>query len=341
MADRILMIGPLPDPKGGVSIHIKRLGEMLSTHFDVKYVDESPNLKREYFNLRTYNFLAYFKLILWSDIVHIHSGLHILRIFHLFFSKLFFSKAIVTYHNTPKENNLGFIRSYLKLFDKVIFVNKETSDKLRLKKNSVVKEAFIPQNMDIEPTLPENISGWVNKKKTEGYIILAANAWRLDFHKQEDLYGLDMCIELIYRLKTETNKHVAFAFNVSSSHDNNSYFNLCLERIKNLGIENEFLLTMQNLSFVKVVELSDVVLRPTNTDGDALTIREALYMGVPVIASDVVKRPSWTITFACRNNDDLLKVTDTTIDNLDFNKRILTKSVSDNYSEFYNCLYQF
>lgn len=50
----------------------------------------------------------------------------------------------------------------------------------------------------------------------------------------------------------------------------------------------------------------DLVLRPTNTDGDALTIREALYFGVPVIASDAVRRPTGTILFRNRDAKDLM-----------------------------------
>jgi glycosyltransferase involved in cell wall biosynthesis len=39
-----------------------------------------------------------------------------------------------------------------------------------------------------------------------------------------------------------------------------------------------------------------VYLRTTRTDGDAVSIREALDAGVPVVASDVVKRPAGVLT---------------------------------------------
>jgi len=65
------------------------------------------------------------------------------------------------------------------------------------------------------------------------------------------------------------------------------------------------LLLNENLSFVRLIEKSDIVLRPTNTDGDALTIREALYLNKTIIASDVVNRPSGTILFKSRDTNDL------------------------------------
>ena len=58
---------------------------------------------------------------------------------------------------------------------------------------------------------------------------------------------------------------------------------------------------------MKLIECSDIVLRPTNTDGDALTVREALFLGKKVLASDIVERPEGTILFKTRDIDDLEK----------------------------------
>jgi hypothetical protein len=49
------------------------------------------------------------------------------------------------------------------------------------------------------------------------------------------------------------------------------------------------------------MEQADLVVRPTNTDGDSLSIREAIFLNKPIISSDVVKRPDGTILFANRN----------------------------------------
>jgi glycosyltransferase involved in cell wall biosynthesis len=341
MKKRLLIIGPLPDPKGGVGVHIKRLGELISPYFELKYIDESSYRKSEYFNLRSYNMLTYIKLLKWADVIHVHSGLHTLRIFHLIISKIFFKKVIITYHNTPKKKNLFFIRLYLNFYNKVIFVNKETAFKLLLNTTTYIQEAFIPQNISNESALPINIESWIIDKKAQGYVLLAANAWRLDVWDNTDLYGLDMCIELINEFKRTTNKKVAFVFNVSSVPKRNGYFQKYTEQIKELTLENEFLLTNQNVSFVKVIEQSDLVLRPTNTDGDALTIRESLYMGVPVIASDVVVRPESTIIFKCRNQNDLFNKVNSTLENIDKVRESVNKKISNDYLTFYRHLYDF
>ena len=51
----------------------------------------------------------------------------------------------------------------------------------------------------------------------------------------------------------------------------------------------------------------DLFVRPTSTDGDAVSIREALWLGVPTVASDAVARPAGVATFRSRDADDLAR----------------------------------
>ena len=44
--------------------------------------------------------------------------------------------------------------------------------------------------------------------------------------------------------------------------------------------------------------MSDALIRATTMDGDSLSVKEALYYGVPVFATDVVDRPSGVISFS-------------------------------------------
>jgi glycosyltransferase involved in cell wall biosynthesis len=47
-----------------------------------------------------------------------------------------------------------------------------------------------------------------------------------------------------------------------------------------------------------VIEAADLFLRPTRAEGDALSVREALALGVRCVASDTVLRPLGVVTFA-------------------------------------------
>lgn len=50
----------------------------------------------------------------------------------------------------------------------------------------------------------------------------------------------------------------------------------------------------------------DVVVRSTSVDGDAITVREALALGVPVVASDTAFRPDGVILFRKGDVSDLM-----------------------------------
>jgi glycosyltransferase involved in cell wall biosynthesis len=49
-----------------------------------------------------------------------------------------------------------------------------------------------------------------------------------------------------------------------------------------------------------------VFVRPTLKDGDSISVREALVLGVPVVASRVGSRPPGTILFHPGNVEDML-----------------------------------
>ncbi len=50
-----------------------------------------------------------------------------------------------------------------------------------------------------------------------------------------------------------------------------------------------------------LLKAATVLLRPTTTDCDAVSIREALQFGRPVVASDGVARPEGTVVIVSRD----------------------------------------
>ncbi len=75
--------------------------------------------------------------------------------------------------------------------------------------------------------------------------------------------------------------------------------------ISKAGMCNRFLIYEGSISFVRLLELADISVRATNTDGDAISVRESLFMNCRTIASDASSRPAGVILFANRNPDDL------------------------------------
>lgn len=133
--------------------------------------------------------------------------------------------------------------------------------------------------------------------------LIAANG-KVNWYAGQDLYGLDHLVELAARLKPdypELGIVVCFWYHRP---EEQSYVDDLMARATDLGVENNILFNTQSGLFVPVIAASDVFVRPTNTDGDASSIREALHLGVPAVASDVVERPEGTILFRTREIDD-------------------------------------
>ncbi|MBS1756739.1 MAG: glycosyltransferase [Bacteroidetes bacterium] len=304
---KILITGPVPPPAGGISIHISRLQYLLKDNFAIDFIDESSLQKPGIFNLRSYNFFLYIKKMLGADLVYVQSGSTYLRLIQLFFAKLLFKKIILTIHAYPfnKKGVAYFLdNSIFNFANKIIVVNESILTRLSLPpQKCAIKIAFLPPVMELEPALPNNISDIILSAKNDGAKIICGNASRLDFYNNEDLYGVDMCIEVSKYFKQQSVKHI-FIFIVSSLDDGKTTFEKYVNQIKAEGLENSFFLLNTRLSFVRLIEEADVIVRPTNTDGDAITIREVLYLHKPILASDAVARPEGTLLFKNRNVDD-------------------------------------
>jgi glycosyltransferase involved in cell wall biosynthesis len=341
MRKKVLLIGPMPPPAGGVSVHIKRLNELLKDEFEIDFVDESKKRKAEFFNLYSLNLFGYLKKISKSDLVYIHSGKSALRIGHLVIGKLLGKKNILVFHAYPARKKWLYRKwdeFFCRFADKIILVNKNFYDRISLPASKcLVKNAFLPPVMDGEPQLPEGLSSWIKKSKQENRALLCANAWQLDVFNNQDVYGLDMCIDAVKQLK-EKGYAVSFVFNVSTIEKYADQYAAYQAQIKALNISNEFLLINERLSFVRLMEQSDIVLRPTNTDGDSLTIREALFLGKPILASDVVARPPGTIIFKTRDVQDMIQKLEQLLSSLESFRAQHPKEDIREYENFYKNL---
>ena len=80
-----------------------------------------------------------------------------------------------------------------------------------------------------------------------------------------------------------------------------------------------------------VFNMVDLFIRPSYSDGDANSIREALYFGVPVVASDCVRRPNSVITFNTGDKKAFYNKIIYTLNNIDVIKSMIEKTpVEDN-----------
>jgi len=166
--------------------------------------------------------------------------------------------------------------------------------------NIEVISSFIPPVVKEEDIMeiPKEVWDFIDSHTC----VISSNAFRISFYNNQDLYGIDMLIELCANLK-QYYPRIGIVFCLPDIGDY-EYFNKMKQRIAEKGIENNFLFQTKPCQFYPILMKSDVSVRQTNTDGDGISIREALYFKIPVVASDVCQRPEGTILFENRDIDD-------------------------------------
>ena len=306
---KIVLVGPI-SYVGGVSIHMLRLEYILKNDFSIYYIDDSPkNISTNNFiNIRDYkDFLKMLNLIYSSDLIHIHSGSWIIRLYVLFLVIIYKKKFIITLHSYRLSKFKSLITSFfLKKAKSILAVSVEIEKLLpkELQKKTIVKEAFLPPYLENEVNLDEDVMGIINKYNKNSTLI-CANAYRLIKYKGSELYGLNQCIEVARYAKTNKEKvHIIFVVATIKEEDKvyYNYFNTLIQ-VNNLN--THITIIGKSISFINLIKACDIVLRPTLSDGDALTIREALWFKKNVIASDIVKRPEGTILYRTGDAEDL------------------------------------
>jgi glycosyltransferase involved in cell wall biosynthesis len=119
-----------------------------------------------------------------------------------------------------------------------------------------------------------------------------------------DVYGFDLCLEMTHDLK----RHFPQIGILILLPDIRliEYFAELQQRVVGLGIkDNVCFLTGPTENAGSIWCRSNVFVRATNTDGDAISVREALSLHVPVVASDASPRPEGVVLFRSRDQADL------------------------------------
>ncbi|MBW8886648.1 MAG: glycosyltransferase family 4 protein [Fibrobacteres bacterium] len=164
--------------------------------------------------------------------------------------------------------------------------------------------AFIPpdenRERDIWGSYPPDVPAFLSRRRP----ILVANAFKIIFFENADLYGLDLCIELLARLHVRY-PDLGFIFALADDSAEPDYLGRMKSRILELSLREHFLILSGQRELWPLLRRAQVFIRPTNTDGDAISIREAIHFGIPVVASDACVRPDEVVLFASRDLDDL------------------------------------
>ena len=299
---KVLLVGPVPAPLGGVSVHVARLAALLTdSGYVVRMLDESPVIKERVPNVRTISLRNYVKLLRDADIVHTHSSNAVVKLVHTVVARLLGRRVIATIHSA-KTDFLGrtLYRLACRLSHRVIPVSDEVRSALRVV--GEVIPAFLPPAAE-EKIIPPDVAAWIAARRRAGRRVVVSNASNLRSPGGEDLYGLDLLVDAFTR--PEVSQGHALLFVVASLRFEADRYRAMQQLIEQRGLAPVVNLVHLDAPFAGIIASADVVVRATNTDGDAVTVREGLWFGKCVLASDCVKRPDGCALFRSRDVEDL------------------------------------
>lgn len=303
MRRRLLLIGPITPPKGGVSVHIHRLSSLLGADFAVSYLDESRQIKPGIPNIRRMSPWRYLACIGSADVVHVHSFSGGLKFVHVLCARMLLRRVVLTVHSVMQgglASRLMFKLSTL-FSHTVVAVSLEAGQ--LVSGPSKIIPAFIPPSAD-ELIVGADVAEWIAAKKDEGRFVFASNAYRLERHQGVDLYGLDLIIDAFSI--SPISRLCACIFIVGSPEFDPERLESLKKVIAQRQIVHCFNLLDRPENFPGVVALCDGTIRATNTDGDALSVRESIQLGKVTIASDAAARPEGTRLFKSRDEQSLV-----------------------------------
>ncbi|MCL0041612.1 glycosyltransferase family 4 protein [Peptococcaceae bacterium] len=339
---QILIVGTYPPPYGGISVHIERLRNILvnSGIYECRILDVVSGVdaekKKAYKKITVVNGNKITKLIkslveiknFKGDIIHYHvTALGNFKYVGIMFNHINKKvKKMLTVHSG------SFIKDYinsnwvdkklivwnLKMFDCIITVNNAQADfiknKLNVKKQIITIPAFLPPEYsdckDDNPIIKEEMQKLKRKFKK---IIVSSGSMR-------EYYGFHIIIEAIKELSKECSENIALII-ATYAEPNLKYSNEILNSIKGLGnvkLYND----LKPVDFALILKQSDIFIRATDRDGDAVSIREAMYFNKQILASDCVDRPEGVVLFKTMDKSDLKTKMKKVLCNTNFGKAV-------------------
>lgn len=305
-----VLIGPLPPPIGGVSVHISRYSKR---NHAIVYPESKI---RSWASTMKIMFIKNAKIFVHSESWYIS---FILIIKYWIFNRrcvyLFVNHNFPTTTSVPitfKQAIYQRFRYYfIRLCSQVYVVNPELIPKMKKIYGNINISLFDPFVQPDESTELQQMKEFgpeVADFLEEHRPLIISGAWQLSFHNNEDLYGFDLLIELTNYVKHKF-PAIGLIFFIGNPEYNKAYLENKHNRIKELELEKTILLITGQKEMWPLTKRADLYIRATNTDGDPISIKEALHYGINVLASDCTVRVNGVKLFNSRSLDSLISST--------------------------------
>jgi glycosyltransferase involved in cell wall biosynthesis len=316
----IAIIGRYPPPWGGISVHVQRVIKKLQGQRNQVFFFEAVQKVRFVFfflyAIKLFFFLMWYRphIIFYHTLYLKYSLRELWLVIQL--KKILSYQVIIIDHNfrhlqTQPDIFKQHLNNLISFIAHQVFIGSITEHHYReygiTKPISwSIESAFLPPDLAQEQIIlnsyPVTLFHFMQR---HGPLIIANASHLVLLPDGRDLYGFDICLNMIQHLK-KTLPNIGLIFALPTI-GNQHYF----DQLQTIIIQNQlrecvyFLLEQKELwpLFKKV----QVFVRPTLSDSDGISIHEALYVRLPVVASDVCERPSQVHLFNTGDRDDCLK----------------------------------
>ena len=308
---RVLQLGPYPPPHGGVQTNLVAIREaLLRQNISCAVINITRHRKPEgeevYYPKNALQLLRLL-LKLRYDIIHLHMGGNVtnrLLGLALACSSMPRSKSVLTFHSGGYPSSpvgqsagpfslLGFV---FRRFDRIVAVNQQIVDffcKLGVPRNRIrfIYPYPMPRIDEHTPPLPDNLQHFFDAHKP---LLISVGLL-------EPEYDLALQIEALGRVREKFPNAGLVMIGAGSLEEQ------LQQLISTKNYREHLLLTgdVPHAVTLRAIAESDVMLRTTWYDGDAVSVREALYLGTPVIATDNGMRPAGMHLIRARDLDVL------------------------------------
>jgi glycogen(starch) synthase len=311
---KLLLVGPYPPPHGGVSVHIaemKRRAAQQGIPCRVLNTDKAAEPSPHYIPVRRAGgFLFHLlKHAVQGWTIHIHTNGHNVKSWLVAFAGgmagRFGPGSLLTLHSgkvpdylQERRRRQWLARLTCSHFKQITCV----SSRLR---ESVEGLGVPASRIDVLPAfqgLTKESGRWSLSPRLEKWFERHHPVFALTGSNSPE-YGVELLVQTMARMATRYENAGCLLIGVGEEAKN-------IRRLIEEQNLTRCVLMLGDLPHDECLHLisrSAALIRPTFTDGDSISVREALALGVPVIASNVAVRPEGTILFETGNSDDLMK----------------------------------
>jgi glycosyltransferase involved in cell wall biosynthesis len=172
--------------------------------------------------------------------------------------------------------------------------------------------------------------------------VLVVTAFDVQFlHDGGETYGLDTAVEAFINLAGDLEglQMAIFIARRPSRPKARRHLAKLERRLEQEGLR-ERVLILFGLPLVSALRRNAIFIRPTRAEGDAVSIREAQQAGVPVVASDVTRRPEGVVSFPTESVQELCAALRSLLDgSIPHRKEVVRRDVQEPLTDpFFNRL---